>query len=189
MKSLSESYINVCNAFFVVFSSKISLTLMKLCNCMFTCWNQHWKVKSSASKLYLCFFMNWNIQKRHLLKVEEWEMSWLVSIRCACMILHAHWVSRVLSSIQLRSVVWFCSLFKWTWSEDVYVSTFNILMFTFWKMFITWYSAWFWRASSHHSVLNNFSSLSRWCHIDASNIIFDLTTAEYICLVFANVVS
>ncbi len=31
--------------------------------------------------------------------------------------------------------------------------------------------------------------LSRWCHIDASNVILNLTTAEYIYLVFANVVS
>ncbi len=62
-------------------------------------------------------------------------------------------------------------------------------MFTFWKMFVTWRSTWFWRTSNHHSVLDNFSSLSRWCHIDALNVILDLTTAEYICLIFANVIS
>ena len=33
MRSLSESCINVCDVFFVVFSSKILLTLVKLCNC------------------------------------------------------------------------------------------------------------------------------------------------------------
>ncbi len=123
------------------------------------------------------------------LEVEEWEMSWLISIRWARMILHARWVFRVLSLTQLRSVVWFCSLFRWTWSESVYVLTFSISMFTFWKTSATWCNAWFWRASSHYSVLDNLSFLSRWCHIDASNVILNLTTAEYICLVFVNVIS
>ncbi len=62
-------------------------------------------------------------------------------------------------------------------------------MFTFLKMLITWCNAWFWRVSSLHFVFNNFSSLLRWCYTDASNVIFDLIIAEYICLAFANVVS
>ncbi len=114
-------------------------------------------------------------------------MSLLISIRRACMILHAHRVFCVLSSIQLCSVTWFCSLFRWTCSENVYVSTFSVSMFTFLKTLITWCSAWFWRVSSLRFVLDNLFSLSRWCHIDASNVIFDLIIAEYICLAFANV--
>ncbi len=61
-------------------------------------------------------------------------------------------------------------------------------MFSFLKMLITWYNAWFWRVSSLHFILNNSSSLLHWCHIDASNIILNLIIAEYIYLAFANVV-
>ncbi len=103
------------------------------------------------------------------------------------MILHAHQVFYVLSLIQLRSVTWFCSLFRWTCSENVYVSTFSVSMFTFLKTLITWHNAWFWRVSNLHFVFNNSSSLLRWCHIDASNVILDLIIAEYIYLAFANV--
>ena len=116
-------------------------------------------------------------------------MSLLISIRRACMILHAHQVFCILSSIQLRSVTWFCSLFRWTCSENVYISTFSVSMFTFLKTLITWHNAWFWRVSSLYFVLDNLSSLSHWCHIDASNVILNLIIAEYICLAFANVVS
>ncbi len=116
-------------------------------------------------------------------------MSLLVFIRRACMILHAHQVFCVLSLIQLRSVTWFCSLFRWTCSKNVYISTFSVLMFTFLKTLITWHNAWFWRVSSLHFVLDNLSSLLRWCHIDASNFILDFIIAEYICLAFANVAS
>jgi len=145
--------------------------------------------KSSRLHLNYIFASLWIETFRNIifLEVEKQKMSWLVSIRCVHMILHARWVFRILSSTRLHNIAWFCSLFRWTWSEDVYVSTFSVLMFTFWKTFITWHNAWFWKASSHHSVLNNFSSLSRWCYIDALNVILDLITAEYICLVFANI--
>ncbi len=85
-------------------------------------------------------------------------------------------------------MTWFCSLFKWTCSENVYVLTFSVLMFTFLKTLITWRSAWFWRVSNLYFVLNNLSSLSRWCHINALNIILNLIIVEYIYLAFANVV-
>ncbi len=116
-------------------------------------------------------------------------MNLLVSIRWACMISHAHQVFCVLSLIQLHSVTWFWSLFRWTCSENVYVSTFSVSMFTFLKTLITWRSAWFWRVSNLHFILNNSSSLLRWCHTDASNVILDLIITEYICLAFANVTS
>ncbi len=105
------------------------------------------------------------------------------------MILHAHQVFCVLLSIQLRSVTWFCSLFRWTCNENVYVSTFSVSMFTFLKTLITWHNAWFWRVSSLHFILDNSSSLLCWCHIDASNVILDLIITKYIYLAFANVVS
>ncbi len=60
-------------------------------------------------------------------------------------------------------------------------------MFTFLKMSITWRSAWFWRVSNLRFVFDNFSSLSRWCHINALNVILDLIIAKYTCLAFANV--
>jgi len=114
-------------------------------------------------------------------------MSLLIFIKWAHMILHAQRVFCVLSLIQLRSVTWFCSLFKWTCSENVYVSTFSISMFTFLKTLITWCNAWFWRVSSLHFILDNLSSLLRWCHINALNIIFNLIITEYIYLAFVNV--
>ncbi len=121
------------------------------------------------------------------LKIEKQEMNLLVSIRWAHMILHVHWVFCVLSLIWLRSVTWFCNLFKWTCSKNVYISTFNVSMFTFLKTSITWCNTWFWRVSSLHFIFNNLSSLSRWCHINALNVILNLIIAEYIYLAFANV--
>jgi len=122
------------------------------------------------------------------LKIKKQKMNLLVFIKWAHMILHAHQVFCVLLLIQLRSVTWFCSLFRWTCSENVYVSTFNISMFTFLKMLITWCSTWFWRVFNLHFILDNLSSLLRWYHINASNVILNLIIAEYIYLAFANVV-
>ena len=152
-----------------------------------------WVNVKRLSRLHLdCIFASlWIETFRNIifLKIEKREMSLLVFIKWACMILHAHWIFDVLSLIQLRSVTWFCSLFRWTCSENIYVSTFNISMFTFLKTLITWCNAWFWRVSSLHFILDNLSFLSRWCHINASNIILNLIIIEYICLAFANVVS
>ncbi len=143
----------------------------------------------SHSCLNCIFASSWIETFRNVifLKIEKWEMSLLVFIKWACMILHAHWVFCVLSLIQLRSVTWFCSLFRWTCIKNVYVSTFSILMFTFLKTLITWCNAWFWRVSSLYFILDNFSSLLCWCHINALNIILDLIIAKYIYLAFMNV--
>ncbi len=116
-------------------------------------------------------------------------MNLLISIRWACMILHVYQVFCVLLLIQLRSMTWFCSLFRWTCSENVYVSTFSVSMFTFLKTLITWHNAWFWRVSNLHFILNNSSSLSHWYYINALNVILNLIIAEYIYLAFANVAS
>ncbi len=189
MKSLNENCINVYDAFLVIFSLKISLTFMKLCNCMFTYWNQCWEIESSVFKLYLCFFLIEMFRNIIFLKIEKWEISLSISIKWACMILHAHQVFHILLSSQLCSMIWFCSLFRWTCSEDVYVLTFSILIFTFLKMLITWCNTWFWRAFSLHFIFNNLSFLSHWCYINALNIISDFIIAEYICLTFVNVTS
>ena len=79
-------------------------------------------------------------------------------------------------------------MFKWTCSKNVYVSTFSILIFTFLKMLITWHNTWFWRVSNLHFIFDNFSSLLRWCHIDALNVILNFIIAKYIYLAFVNVV-
>ncbi len=99
------------------------------------------------------------------LKIKKQKMNLLVSIRWVHIILHAHQVFCVLLLIQLCSVTWFCNLFRWTCSKNVYVSTFSVSMFTFLKTLITWRNAWFWRVSSFYFILDNLSSLLRWCHI------------------------
>ncbi len=60
-------------------------------------------------------------------------------------------------------------------------------MFTFLKILITWHNVWFWRVSNLYFVLNNSFSLSRWCHINALNVILNLIITKYIYLAFVNV--
>ena len=68
MKSLCWSCIDVCNIYLVVFSSMILFTLVILCYCnAITHWNHHQKIKSFASRLYLCVFMNKSIEKYYFL--------------------------------------------------------------------------------------------------------------------------
>ncbi len=73
MQSLCWDYVNVCNAFSVLFSSLISLIFVILCYCnAIACWN-HCEEESmlSASQLYLCIFLNEDIQKYYFLN-DEW---------------------------------------------------------------------------------------------------------------------
>ncbi len=116
-------------------------------------------------------------------------MRWLILINWTRMSLHAHLVSCVLLSIQLRNVTLFCSMFKWTCSELVYISIFSISMFILLNAFATWCRVWFYKVSSLHFLSDNSFSLSRWCQTDASNAISDLITAEYTCLIFVKIVS
>ena len=56
------------------------------------------------------------------LMTEKRKMKWLIFVSWARISLHAHWFSYVLLSTQLRNVTLFCSMFKWTCSELVYIS-------------------------------------------------------------------
>ncbi len=72
MQSLCWDYVNVCDAFFVLFSSLISLifVILRYCDAI-TCWN-HCEEESvtSASWLYFRIFLNKNIQKYYFLDDE-----------------------------------------------------------------------------------------------------------------------
>ncbi len=70
MWSLCWDYIDVCNAFSVLFSSLISLILVILLYCnAIVCWSYYEEEKSasSASWLYLRIFLNEDIQKYYFL--------------------------------------------------------------------------------------------------------------------------
>ncbi len=71
----------------------------------------------------------------------------------------------------------------------MYISVFRVSMLTLLNAFATWCRVWFWSVSNLHSLLNSSFFLSRWCQIDASNVISDLITAEYTCLAFVKIAS
>ena len=72
MQPLCWDYVDICDAFSVLFSSLISLILVILLYCdSITCWNHCEEENvSSASQLYLCIFLNENIQKYYFLDDE-----------------------------------------------------------------------------------------------------------------------
>ena len=123
------------------------------------------------------------------LMTEKWDMKRLILVSRTCMSLHARLVSCVLSSTQLRNVTLFCSMFRWTCNELVYISISSVSMLTFLNVFTTWCRIWFYRVSSLHFLSDSSFSLSRWCQIDALNVISDLITAEYTCLAFVKIAS
>ncbi len=73
MQSLCWDCVDVCNAFFVLFSSLISLIFVILCYCnAIICWNHCEEENvSSVSQLYLRIFLNEDIQKYYFLN-DEW---------------------------------------------------------------------------------------------------------------------
>ena len=123
------------------------------------------------------------------LMTSKQEMTRLTFVKRACISLHACLISCVRSLTWLCNVILFCSMFKWTCSELVYVSVSRVSMFTLLNTSATWCRVWFWSVSSLHSLLNSSSFLSRWCQTDASNAISDLTTAEYTYLAFVKIAS
>ena len=123
------------------------------------------------------------------LMTSEQEMTRLTLVKQMCISLHACLISCIQSLIQLCSVILFCSMFRWTCSELMYVSVFRVSMFILLNASATWHRVWFWSVSSLHSLLDSSSFLSRWCQTDASNAISDLTTAEYTCLAFVKIAS
>ncbi len=116
-------------------------------------------------------------------------MTRLTFVKWACISSYACLISYVRSLTSLCSVILFCSMFKWTCSELVYVSVFKVSMLTLLNASVTWCRVWFWSVSSLHSLLDSSSFLSRWCQTDTSNAISDLTTAEYTCLAFVKIAS
>ncbi len=122
------------------------------------------------------------------LMTEKRKMKRLILISWTRMSLHARLVFCVLSSTRLRNVTLFCSIFRWTCSELMYILIFNVSMLTLLNASATWCRVWFCRVSSLHFLSDSSSFLLRWCQIDASNVISDLTTAEYTCLAFVKIV-
>ncbi len=123
------------------------------------------------------------------LMMNEREMTRLTFVKRARINLHACLISCIRLLIQLCSMILFCSMFRWTCSELVYVSVFRVLMLTLLNVSATWCRVWFWSVSSLHSLLDSSSFLSRWYQTDASNAISDLTTVEYTCLTFVKIAS
>ena len=69
-----------------------------------------------------CISASWWIETFRntvFLMTEKWEKKLLILIKWARMSSHARLVFCVLSLIQLRKVVWFCILFKWTCREFI----------------------------------------------------------------------
>ncbi len=150
-------------------------------------------VKKRMCHLHLdCIFASsWmkTFRSTIFLMTSKREMTRLTLVKWVHISLHACLISCVQSSTQLCSVILFCSMFKWTCNELVYVSVSRVLMFTLLNTSATWCKVWFWSVSSLHSLLNSSSFLSRWCQTDALNAISDLTTAEYTCLAFVKIAS
>jgi len=93
MQSLCWDCVNVCNAFFVLFSSLISLIFVILCYCdAIACWNHcEEKNASSASWLYLYFSWMKTFRSTIFLMMSEWEMMWLTFVRQTHISLHIYW--------------------------------------------------------------------------------------------------
>ncbi len=148
-------------------------------------------VKKRMCHLHLdCIFASsWmkTFRSTIFLMTSEREMTRLTFVKWACISLHTYLISCVQLLTQLCSVILFCSMFRWTCSELMYVSVFKVSMFTLLNAFATWHRVWFWSVSSLHSLLDNSFFLSRWCQTDTSNVISDLTTAEYTCLAFVKI--
>ncbi len=62
------------------------------------------------------------------LMTSEWEITRLTLVKRTCISLHACLISCVQLLTWLRSVILFCSMFRWTCSELVYVSVFKVSM-------------------------------------------------------------
>ncbi len=150
-------------------------------------------VKKRVHHLHLnCIFASsWmkTFRSTIFLMTSKREMTRLTLVKRARISLHACLIYCVQSLTQLCSVILFCSMFRWTCSELMYVSVSRVSMFTFLNASATWCRVWFWSVSSLHSLLDSSSFLSRWCQTDASNAISDLITAEYTCLAFVKIVS
>ncbi len=123
------------------------------------------------------------------LMMKKREIMWLTLIKWAHISLHACLIFYVWSLTWLRNVILFCSMFRWTCSELVYISAFRVLMLILLNISATWCKIWFCSVSNLRSLSDSSFSFSRWCQTNVSNAISDLTTTEYICLAFVKIVS
>ncbi len=148
-------------------------------------------VKKKMRRLHLdCIFASsWMKIFRSIifLMMSKWEMMWLTLVKRAHISSHACLISCVWSLIQLCSVILFYNMFKWTCSKLMYVFVFRVSMFTLLNISVTWCRIWFWSVFNLHSLFNSSSFLLRWCQTDVSNVISDLTTAEYTYLAFVKI--
>ena len=96
--------------------------------------------RSNYLHLNCILVFSWIIVFRSIifLMTEKREVKRLISVSRACISLHARLVSCVLSLIQLCNVTLFCSMFKWTCSELIYVLISNVLMLTLLNASATW---------------------------------------------------
>ncbi len=147
--------------------------------------------KTNCSCFCCIFVSSWIKLFRSItfLMIKKRKMMWLILIRWACISLHACLIFCVQSLIQLHNVILFCSMFKWTCNELVYIFAFRVSMLTLLNIFATWCRVWFYNVSSLYSLFDSFLSFSCWCQTDALNIISDLITAKYICFTFVKIAS
>ncbi len=89
------------------------------------------------------------------LMMNKQEMTWLTLIKWAHINSHACLISCIQLLIQLCNVILFCSMFKWTCNELVYVSVFKVSMLTFLNTSATWRRIWFWSVSNLYSLLDS----------------------------------
>jgi len=124
-------------------------------------------IAARANHLHLdCIFIfSWIKLFRSItfLMMKEREMMQLIFIRWACISLHAYLIFCIWLLIQLRNVILFYNMFRWTCSELVYISAFKVSMLTFLNISVTWCKVWFCSVSSLCSLSDNFLFFSRWC--------------------------
>ena len=77
------------------------------------------------------------------LMMSDQEMTWITFIKQVHINLHACLISCIQSLIQLCSMILFYNMFKWTCSKLVYISIFNVSMFTLLNTSATWCKVWF----------------------------------------------
>ncbi len=147
------------------------------------------KKKKRRLRLDCIFALCWmkTFRSTIFLMTSEREMTRLTFVKRACISSHACLISCVRSLTRLCSVILFCSMFRWTCNELVYVSVSRVSMLTLLNASATWCRVWFWSVSSLHSLFDSSFFLSRWCQTDTSNAISDLTTAEYTCFAFVKI--
>ena len=109
-------------------------------------------VKKRVHRLHLdCIFTSSQMKTFRstiFLMMSEQEMTWLTFVKRTCISSHACLISCVQSLTRLCNVILFCSMFKWTCNELVYVSVSRVSMLTLLNASVIWCRVWFWNVSS-----------------------------------------